>query len=115
MKRLEEINVPESAKEHLGDIVARLVERCHPQLVMLFGSWAEERPGPDSDFDLLVVADTPEPRRLAGELMWNLSDRGRGVDVLLLTPAEFAHERELPGLIVYRTVRDGVLLYGRAA
>jgi len=114
MKRLEETSLPTQAREHLGEIVARIVERCRPELVMLFGSWAEERPGPDSDFDLLVVADTSQPNRLAGELMWDLSDGGRGVDVLLLTPEEFARQRQLPGLIVHRTVRDGVLLYGQA-
>jgi predicted nucleotidyltransferase len=115
MKRLEETDLPDAVKARLGDMVAQIVERCQPQIVLLFGSWAEGRPGRDSDFDLLVVADTSEPNRLAGELMWDLSDRDRGVDVLLLTPAEFAHERELPGLVVYTAAQDGVLLYEQAA
>jgi predicted nucleotidyltransferase len=115
MKRLDEINVPEAVKERLAAMVAEIVGRCSPQLILLFGSWAEGRPGPESDFDLLVVTETSDPNRLAGGLMWDLSDRDRGVDVIVLTPEAFGHERELPGLVVYRAVKDGVVLYEQAA
>lgn len=42
-------------------IVERLVRALHPRAVYLFGSRAEGRARPDSDFDLLVVFDDSAP------------------------------------------------------
>jgi uncharacterized protein len=41
-------------------IVQQIVERFRPQKVILFGSYAQGKPTPDSDVDLLVVMETNE-------------------------------------------------------
>lgn len=45
----------DSEQEALDFLVARLVAELHPLRIVLFGSRAERRARPDSDFDLLVV------------------------------------------------------------
>jgi hypothetical protein len=48
----------------LGDIqkiVQQIVAHCHPQKVILFGSYARGTPTADSDVDLLVIMETEEP------------------------------------------------------
>ena len=53
----------------LKEIVDRLVAAYRPERVYLFGSHARGEPGPDSDFDLLVlVPDEPNPS--GGEADW---------------------------------------------
>jgi uncharacterized protein (UPF0332 family) len=43
-------------------IVRRIVETAHPEKIILFGSQAREEARPGSDMDLLVIADSKEPR-----------------------------------------------------
>ena len=50
----------QSTKNHrpcqaLSEVVRRLVQALDPREIWLFGSRAEDRNAPDSDFDLLVV------------------------------------------------------------
>src|SRR5438034_5271952 len=48
-------------------IVQQIVDRFHPQKVILFGSYAYGKPTEDSDVDLLVVMETDEnPMHVAG-------------------------------------------------
>ena len=47
--------------ERLTPILARLVERLNPEAIWLFGSRAEGRARPDSDYDLLVVVPDGAP------------------------------------------------------
>ena len=43
------------AQETISEMVRRIVERFHPEKIILFGSYARGTAGPDSDVDLLVV------------------------------------------------------------
>ncbi len=49
----------------LAEAVRRLVKAYRPERIYLFGSVARGDPGPDSDYDLLVVVpdDAPPERR----------------------------------------------------
>ena len=59
--------------QDLAWAVERLIEAFHPERVYVFGSQARGTPGPNSDFDLLiVVGDTDEP-------LYRLDQRGYGV------------------------------------
>src|SRR5687767_2758885 len=50
--------------EAIQGIVDQIVERFHPEKVILFGSYAHGTPYADSDVDLLVVMGTEEENRL---------------------------------------------------
>ena len=69
--------------------VQLLEERLHPAAVLLFGSRADGRERPDSDFDLgvLVNGTPPDPFAIAG-LTTELEDiLGHSVDLVVLNGA----------------------------
>ncbi len=57
---LDELNLPADLRDALDAAVAKIVEIAEPEVVILFGSWAEGRAAEDSDIDLLVVVDTED-------------------------------------------------------
>ena len=68
----------------LRAIVDRLVEGLKPFRIYLFGSRAEGRARPDSDFDLVVVFDDDAPNSEAnyGEVFAPVLDLPIGCDVI---------------------------------
>jgi uncharacterized protein len=96
-------------------LLARIVERYHPEQVWLYGSRARGDARPDSDWDLFIVApdDTDEHDLspvVAGELR-----RGAGVyaDLIPCRVSEFHEDREVVNTLCNEVVCDGVLIYER--
>ncbi|MCP4251178.1 MAG: nucleotidyltransferase domain-containing protein [bacterium] len=76
---------PYSSEESaLRAILQRLTEALKPFRIYLFGSRAEGRARPDSDFDLLVVFDDEAPNSDADyeEVYAPLLDLGIGCDIV---------------------------------
>jgi len=73
-----------SEQEALRAVVQRLAAALHPLSIYLFGSRAEGRARPDSDFDLLVVFDDQAPNADADydEVYGPLLGIGIGCDVI---------------------------------
>ena len=86
--------------------MAQLVERFHPQQVVLFGSYAYGTPTPDSDVDLLVVMETPLRHVEQAVEIRQAVDSPFPVDVLVRTPQHIA-ERGALGDVFLRTARRG--------
>jgi len=115
MKRLDEAELPDEIRAEIKGLVARILENCDPEMIILFGSWARGEAGKRSDFDFVVVADVPDTHLLSGRLYGELGSQERDVDVLVVTPAGWERGKQLPGLVLYRADRDGVILHERAA
>jgi predicted nucleotidyltransferase len=103
----------------LARVVSAIVAAIGPDAVLLFGSRARGDARSDSDFDLAIVApDGVERRRLAMkayETIARVEGRTVSVDIVVLTPAIIAAERDLVGSIARAVVREGVPVYGSAA
>jgi predicted nucleotidyltransferase len=107
---MSEIKVEDSI---LKEIVSRLVEALRPERIYLFGSHGRGEPGPDSDYDLLVVVSgAEEPRyrlsQRAHSLLWDL---GRSADILIWTRDSFDSRLHLRASLPATVVREGRLLY----
>ena len=103
-------------QEKIDEMVRRIVERFHPEKIILFGSHARGTAGPDSDVDLLVVMRVSGSRRQkATEIDLSLADRGIPLDLLVVTPEQFERERNMIGTVIRPAARDGKVLYERAA
>ncbi len=103
-------------QKKIEEMVRRIVERFHPDQVILFGSYARGQAGPDSDVDLLVVMPVPgSKRRTAVEIDLMLAGSGLPKDVIVMTPEEVARTKDIVGTIVYPAVREGKVMYDRAA
>ncbi|MEP7123235.1 MAG: nucleotidyltransferase domain-containing protein [Byssovorax sp.] len=79
----------------LGPLLERIIARMAPEEIWLFGSRAEGRARPDSDYDLLVVMPDESPATHLDIISaWSLV-RGLDVpaDIVPCTRAEFEEEK----------------------
>jgi len=96
----------------MEEIVRRIVATAHPEKVILFGSRARGDARPDSDIDLLVIADSTEPRyRSPVPLYGVLSDILAPMDILVYTPTEVEEWSEVRQAFVTTAIREGRILY----
>ncbi|MFO7899063.1 MAG: nucleotidyltransferase domain-containing protein [Planctomycetota bacterium] len=100
----------------LDEVVRRIVEVASPEKIILFGSRARGAARGDSDLDLLVVKPSDEPRfRRAVPLYLALRDIDVALDVLVYTPEEIEEWRDVRQAFVTTALREGKVLYERAA
>ena len=100
----------------LSEMVRRIVKVCSPEKIILFGSYASGRAGPDSDVDLLIVTEKGESRRkVAMELYRCLRGASLPKDLVVVRPKDFEQYHDVVGTIIYPAVREGRVIYERAA
>ena len=96
----------------LQEITRRIVETAHPRRIILFGSRGRGQGHPDSDWDILVIADSKRPRHeRAAPLYGALSHLRQPVDILVYTPEEIAEWKDVPQALVTTAAREGIVLY----
>jgi predicted nucleotidyltransferase len=103
--------------EWVPDLVTRLVEGFSPERVILFGSVARGDDGPDSDIDLLVVLDSLDygaRRQLTSSMLASLPARPP-LQIFVTDVRECERRRDVVGSIHYWPLREGRVLYERAA
>lgn len=104
--------MPKVAKDILDEIIRRVVEVARPERIILFGSAARGKMGPNSDVDLLVIKRGKFDRsRLAGDVYMNLHGVGQAVDVILVTPEQVEKYRNTHCLIIAPALREGREIY----
>ena len=97
----------------LEEVVRRVVDVAQPERIVLFGSAARGRMGPDSDVDLLVIKrGIARKRPLAIAIRRALRGLPEAFDILVATPDEVARYGESPALIFREALREGRTLYG---
>ena len=69
VRRLPSGRVPRAA---IRKYVNRIIERFHPEKVILFGSHAYGKPHPDSDIDLLIIMPTKNMVNAAIRVRWEI-------------------------------------------
>ena len=105
-----------SIQETLDEIVSRIVERFHPEKIILFGSHARGGAATNSDVDLLVVMPVQETRRkLATQIDLSLVGIEFPTDVIVVTPEEVECNKDRIGTIIRPAIREGKVLYERVA
>jgi predicted nucleotidyltransferase len=101
--------------EPLVPLLERIVARLSPEEVWLFGSRAEGRARPDSDYELLVVMPdgTPEAQ-LDMVSAWNLV-QGLDIpaDIMPCTRAEFEEEKHEIDTLARAAFMRGRRIYER--
>jgi predicted nucleotidyltransferase len=100
----------------IREITKRIVEQFNPERIILFGSMARGSPGPDSDADLMIIASAAgSKRKLASDIELAIADIEIPKDVLVVTPEEVETYKNVVGSIIYPAIREGRILYERAA
>jgi uncharacterized protein len=96
----------------IEEIVSRIVAASHPEKVVLFGSRARGQEVRESDYDLLVIKKSDEPRyRRAVPLYEALVGLLANVDIMVYTPEEVSEWSAVPEAFVTTAVREGKVLY----
>jgi predicted nucleotidyltransferase len=98
----------------LAEIVRRLAEAYRPERIYLFGSAARGDPGPDSDYDLMIIVREDAPLQLRSEDLAYRALRGTGTaaDVLVWSRDDFDRQLHLKASLPSTVIREGKLLYG---
>ena len=106
----------EPVQRKIDELVSRIVERFRPEKIILFGSYARGMAGQDSDADILVVMPVKgSKRKKATEIDVALVGLDLPVDVIVVTPEELERNRNQIGTIIYPALKEGKVLYEKAA
>jgi len=96
--------------------VDRIAAQFQPDKIILFGSQARGQGGPDSDADLLVVMPVAgSKRQQAVQIDLAMEGVPIPIDLIVVTPEEVQKYREAAGTIIGEALREGKVLYERAA
>ncbi len=97
-------------------MVQRIADGFDPEKIIIFGSYARGEIDRDSDLDLLIVMHVEGSlRQKANEIDLMLADRTLPLDLIVVTPEQFARQKDVIGTIVREAVKDGKVVYERAA
>ncbi len=98
----------------LQEMVRRILAAGNPQAIVLFGSRARGDARPDSDYDLLLIERSDQPRyRRAARYRRALLGLAPSKDILVWTPEEVAEWRAAPNAFITAALSEGVILYER--
>ena len=103
----------QALKKSLQEIADKIANRFRPEKIVLFGSYAWGDPGPDSDVDLLIIAETENTRRTAMEIDGYLFPRPFGIDVIVYTAEQVERRQKAGDFFISDIMRNGKVLYAR--
>ena len=101
--------------ELLKEVTERIVEALAPERVILFGSYTQGKPTPDSDVDLLIVMESnerPSERRRAVSRLFR--ERPFPMDIIVRTPQEMKRSLERVDPLIHDILLKGKVLYDRS-
>jgi uncharacterized protein len=106
--------VPPEQDPRLRRLVDRVVMEFHPHEVWLFGSRAEGRARPDSDYDVLVIVDDGSPPSAFDPVRaWRTAREARvPADVVVCTRTEFDEDRREIDTIARAAYTKGRKVFG---
>lgn len=98
-----------------GVIDAIGVSFC-PDKILLFGSYANGHPTPDSDLDLMVIMETDRPRnKRSTPIRLLFKPMPCSMDILVVTPEEVSYWNGTVNHIITEVFKTGKILYERSA
>lgn len=106
----------DTATDPVLDEIVRRVAALHPNAqIILFGSRATGTYRPDSDYDLLIITPDVRPDQSASvPIRAALRGIGVGLDLLVLTPAQWATMRTMRNSVVREASETGQVLRAAA-
>lgn len=96
----------------LDELVRKIVVAVHPNRIILFGSAAHDRMGPDSDLDVLVVMpDGVHRRKTAQKIYQQLFGFGFAKDIIVATQTDVKIHADNPAMVYRQALTQGKEIY----
>ena len=99
-------------KKKIQGIADKIAKEFKPEKIILFGSYAWGRPGPDSDVDLFIMKETQNTRELASEIDGSIFPRPFPIDIIIYRPAH-AKRRRQKDFFIKNIFEKGRVLYAK--
>jgi uncharacterized protein len=101
----------------LADITRRIVEKCDPDKVILFGSYAYGTPHTDSDIDLFVIMNPADAMETNHQRIMNVRAAAKvclvPMDVIVRTPQEVEARLAVGDFFIKEIFDRGKVLFQR--
>ena len=98
----------------VSDMTRRIGSVSDPEKIILFGSRARGTAHADSDFDILIIQDSDQPRyRRAATLYRILADLPLEVELVVYAPEEVNQWNRVPEAFIATALREGKVIYER--
>jgi len=98
----------------INEVVYRIANNFNPEMIILFGSYAQGNPNKDSDLDLLIIQNTNLPRHKRGlDIRLSLIGTKIPIDILVYTKEEFENEKNEKSSFLNSAIKTSKILYER--
>ena len=113
MLRLRRVDIERSGevREKIDRYVREVVEKLHPSLIVLFGSFSSGEINEGSDVDILVVADFKEGFLERIRTLMDLNRFRIPIEPVGYTPEEFEEMKRRGNLFVTEVLEKGKTLF----
>ncbi len=95
----------------IKSIVEKLINFYKPDLILLFGSAANEIISEDSDVDLLIVKETEKHPIWRRVEVRKIIKADLPMDIIVLTPDEFQELKQSGSMFIKDILKNGKILY----
>ncbi len=102
-----------ATEEKIQEVTQKIVKEFQPEKIILFGSWAWGKPGPDSDVDLFIIKNTENTRVLAREIDGALFPRLFPLDLIVYEPKQVEKRKKMGDFFINDILTKGKVLYAR--
>jgi predicted nucleotidyltransferase len=99
--------------EEIYEVVQQIVDKFHPQSIILFGSYAYGQPEPWSDVDLLVIMDTPLKEIDQAIEICRSIRCDFPIDLIVYKPENIKKRIDMGDFMLIEIVNKGKVLYER--
>jgi predicted nucleotidyltransferase len=100
--------IPQKA---IDQVVGQIVEKCKPQKIILFGSYARGTPHPESDVDMLVIMETQLREVEQAIQICQQIEYRFGLDLIVHTPKYLAERLKIGDWFLRDVLKEGKVLY----
>ena len=100
-------------QEELNDLKDVIVNKVHPEKILIFGSYAQGNPNEDSDLDILIIQNTELPRLQRSRMIRpHLRKFCFPMDILVYTPQEVEKWKNVPAAFITNIMSSARVIYG---
>lgn len=99
--------------EEVKKIAEKIGKEYNLEKVILFGSFAWGRPGPDSDIDLFIIKETKNTRETAKKIDGSIFPRPFPIDILVYSPEQLKRRQKMNDFFIEDILTKGKVLYAR--